>query len=353
MRKRLCWIRSFGFLAFGIPTFAWTYPVKEVEGAFCNQGNERCKIELPRILQADYLKYQKLFPYAQVYTVMWGGTYFWGWDFGFWSHQGVDIASPIWTPIVAVWEGEVVFAGEKGEWWKVVVIKHHWKGHILHSVYAHLEKIEVQVGTQVKEWDRIATMGSTWNSTGPHLHFQIDTHEGDHPFFPKGCWGTISEVVNEARCRNQVKENTLDPILFLETQGEIFLAERKQDPIQTSSFLTPQELSFQLSSSVAKLGKTLSLKIAPKITSDAFLREELILLSDADVEIFPTKIAYLGTGREITLHAKTRWLHQIKVMNWEKQIRVLSFFVLDQERLELLEKKSETSPQLKQLLTTL
>lgn len=85
-------------------------------------------------------------------------------------------------------DGEVVFAQEKGERGNVIVIKHLWKGHVLHSVYAHLEKIEVQVGDLVKEGDRIATMGSTGNSTGSHLHFQIDINEeGDHPFFPKGC----------------------------------------------------------------------------------------------------------------------------------------------------------------------
>ena len=339
---------------FSIPSsFSWSYPVKQVEGAFCEQGKERCTIELPRILQADYLKYQKLFPYSQVYTVMWWWTYFGGRDFGFWSHQGVDIASPKGTPILATGDGEVVFAQEKGEWGNVVVIKHVWKGHILHSVYAHLEKIEVQVGTQVKEWDRIATMGSTWNSTGPHLHFQIDTHEGDHPFFPKGCWGTISEVVNEARCRNQVKENTLDPILFLETQGEIFLAERKQDSIQTSSFLAPQELSFQLSSPVVLQGKPLSLLIAPKNNSDAFLKEELSLVSDADVEIFPTKVSYLGTGRTISLSAKSKGLHQIQIMNEWIWVKTLRFFVLNDERYQELEKKSENSPQLKELLSHL
>ena len=334
--------------------FSWSYPVKEVEGTFCEQGKEYCTIELPHILQADYLKYQKRFPYAQIYTVMWGWSYFWGWDFGFWSHQGVDIASPKGTPILAMGDGEVVFAQEKGERGNVIVIKHLWKGHVLHSVYAHLEKIEVQVGDLVKEGDRIATMGSTGNSTGSHLHFQIDINEeGDHPFFPKGCWWTISEVVNEARCRNQVKENTLDPILFLETQGEIFLAERKQAPSQISSFFDIQDLNFQLSSPVVMQGKPLSLLITPKNHSDAFLKDELSFLSDVDVELFPTKLFYLGAGRSISLSSKSKGLHQLQILKRWKKVKTFHFFVLNDERYQQLEKKSANSPQLRELLSNM
>lgn len=96
---------------------------------------------------------------------MWGGSYFGGRDFGFGSHQGVDIAGPIGTPIVAIGSGEVVWAQEKGEWGKVIVIKHLWQGMELHSVYAHLDEILVKVGDTIDEKQVIAKIGATGNAT--------------------------------------------------------------------------------------------------------------------------------------------------------------------------------------------
>ncbi len=89
-------------------------------------------------------------------------------------HTGLDIASPtgqVGAPITPFMDGEVIYAGEI--FWgygKHIIIDH---GNNLTSVYAHLDKIYVFKGQEVKVGDVIGTMGSTGWSTGPHLHFEI------------------------------------------------------------------------------------------------------------------------------------------------------------------------------------
>lgn len=85
-------------------------------------------------------------------------------------HAGMDIAVPKGTPIGAAADGEIVFAGWKGGYGNLVVIRHP-DGR--ESRYGHLDKINVAVGEQVSAGQNIANSGSTGKSTGPHLHFEI------------------------------------------------------------------------------------------------------------------------------------------------------------------------------------
>ena len=103
----------------------------------------------------------------------------------------------------------------------MIVIEHFWNNKLLYTVYAHLDEMIVKVGDLVKEEQLIGKTGDTGNTTGPHLHFQIETNtDGNHPFFPKGCKGSIDELVNEGNCFSEVKKNTLDPIYFLEVSSK-------------------------------------------------------------------------------------------------------------------------------------
>lgn len=85
-------------------------------------------------------------------------------------HGGMDIAVPKGTPIGAAANGEVVFAGWKGGYGKLVIIRHP-DGR--ESRYGHLDKINVEAGDTVFAGQNIAASGSTGKSTGPHLHFEI------------------------------------------------------------------------------------------------------------------------------------------------------------------------------------
>jgi len=85
-------------------------------------------------------------------------------------HRGVDIAVAQGTPIRAIHDGRVVSAGDAGSYGLCVVIEDE-KGY--QSRYAHCSSLSVTVGQDVKRGDVIAAVGSTGNSTGPHLHLEI------------------------------------------------------------------------------------------------------------------------------------------------------------------------------------
>ena len=86
------------------------------------------------------------------------------------SHTGLDIATSTGTPIVAAASGKVTFAGWKGSYGNMIVITH---SNGVQTYYAHCQKLLASVGTTVSQGQRIATVGSTGNSTGPHLHLEV------------------------------------------------------------------------------------------------------------------------------------------------------------------------------------
>ncbi len=85
-------------------------------------------------------------------------------------HRGVDIAAAQGTDIHAVQDGRVVSAGNAGGCGLCVVIEDE-KGY--QSRYAHCASLSVNAGQEVKRGDVIATVGSTGDSTGPHLHLEV------------------------------------------------------------------------------------------------------------------------------------------------------------------------------------
>jgi len=92
---------------------------------------------------------------------------------GYWSsgrHTGLDFAGSTGTPIRAAASGTVVEAGYAGAYGNRVVVKHS-NGY--ETTYNHLSKISVKPGQKVQTGDRIGALGSTGNSTGPHLHFEV------------------------------------------------------------------------------------------------------------------------------------------------------------------------------------
>ncbi len=85
-------------------------------------------------------------------------------------HKGIDMAGPIGTPILAADGGRVTQAGWDGAYGYSVMIDH---GNGYTTKYAHCNQLYVEVGQDVAQYEQIAEIGNTGNSTGPHCHFEI------------------------------------------------------------------------------------------------------------------------------------------------------------------------------------
>jgi murein DD-endopeptidase MepM/ murein hydrolase activator NlpD len=86
------------------------------------------------------------------------------------AHQGIDYAAPTGTRVRAVADAVVDYAGPKGGYGKVVILRHHGA---YTTVYAHLSRIAVRRGARVAQNDTIGFVGQTGWATGPHLHYEF------------------------------------------------------------------------------------------------------------------------------------------------------------------------------------
>src|SRR5207253_7445238 len=86
------------------------------------------------------------------------------------THKGTDYAAPTGTRVRAVGDAVVEFAGVKGGYGNVVVLRHNGQ---YSTVYAHLSRIAVRRGARIAQSDTIGYVGQTGWATGPHLHYEL------------------------------------------------------------------------------------------------------------------------------------------------------------------------------------
>jgi murein DD-endopeptidase MepM/ murein hydrolase activator NlpD len=86
------------------------------------------------------------------------------------QHHGIDFAAPMGTPVRAVGDGTVEFAGTQNGYGNIVILKHRSDQE---TVYAHLSRIDVKVGQSVSQSQVVGAVGMTGWATGPHLHFEF------------------------------------------------------------------------------------------------------------------------------------------------------------------------------------
>jgi len=106
-------------------------------------------------------------------------------------HAGIDFGAPSGAPIYAVSDGVVAFAGRRGGHGNYVRLSH---GGGLGTGYAHMSRIAVSAGTQVRTGQVIGYVGSTGLSTGPHLHYEL--YQNGRTVNPLSVRFTVQSQVN-------------------------------------------------------------------------------------------------------------------------------------------------------------
>jgi murein DD-endopeptidase MepM/ murein hydrolase activator NlpD len=113
----------------------------------------------PTILKLGYINSPSRGSISSNFGMRWGRM-----------HKGIDIAANLGTPINAALDGTVTYAAWQDGYGKVIKIDH---GKGTETTYAHCSSITVGMGEVVKKGEKIGEVGSTGNSTGPHLHFEV------------------------------------------------------------------------------------------------------------------------------------------------------------------------------------
>jgi murein DD-endopeptidase MepM/ murein hydrolase activator NlpD len=141
-------------------------------------------------------------------TYRYGSTYYGQMNI----HAGIDIDAPMYTPVLAAGPGRVVWAGyglfnfeprrADDPYGNAVAILHDFgfNNQPLYTLYAHMVAHDVYVGQDVKTGDVLGWVGSTGNSTGPHLHFEVregvngyyDTRNPELWVAPYAGWGVLA-----------------------------------------------------------------------------------------------------------------------------------------------------------------
>lgn len=170
----------------GDESFAYQFTDETGEtGYFDAEGNSLIRPFLKAPL--SYSRITSGFSYARFHPVLNTTT----------PHRAIDYAAPMWTPIMAVADGTVVYAGWNGGYGNFIEIRHNG---VYQTNYAHLVDYEVGYGDKVKQGDVIGYVGSTGYSTGPHLHYEVEVNgEKVNPLeveFPKG--ESVSEAYRAA-----------------------------------------------------------------------------------------------------------------------------------------------------------
>ncbi|MDO8648631.1 MAG: peptidoglycan DD-metalloendopeptidase family protein [Candidatus Peregrinibacteria bacterium] len=128
------------------------------------------------------------------------------------QHPGIDLKLAFGTPIGAVAGGKVYNVQRNDTLGLHVIVEHHRQEETFFSVYGHLEAVAVRLGDTVTPGQFLGTVGLTGNTSGPHLHLQIDRDRGGTPYTPY--------ATNSILTPGEAEKVTVSPVRFFSLYRE-------------------------------------------------------------------------------------------------------------------------------------
>lgn len=195
----------------------WELPLQQVSHPECKwvhrqELSDECKLalDIPREQSMSEL----------LISVLWWASYDDPHNQWFWWHLWIDMVSVLGTPVVAMWDGEVITAKYRAWYGNSITIRHEFQWETIYSNYSHLSVMNVSSWQRVLQWTKIWEVwrsGFTMGPYGYHLDFQITTAQSpSHPYGYHDCeeWSYM-EAVEQWLCREKLEKYTIDPLEFL------------------------------------------------------------------------------------------------------------------------------------------
>jgi murein DD-endopeptidase MepM/ murein hydrolase activator NlpD len=242
---------------------SFVYPLQQVSTIDCRaqqweQLEDDCKLNLPRIANANYAGYKDSTIHRQIYTVLRAAPYKAGRDQHTWAHAWVDIATARGTPLQSIGDGQVTYAWRQNGYGNVVKIKYLFKWQYIHAIYAHMDIIQVEAGQKISAGQRIGTVGNSgttfWALGWFHVHFEITKDNHGRPMYAyNGCPDLAKghmTIIQNGLCREQLFNHQYDPIVLFEQNrlwyniSEVVVEDSEiiEDPIQEpEEIIIPEE----------------------------------------------------------------------------------------------------------------
>jgi murein DD-endopeptidase MepM/ murein hydrolase activator NlpD len=208
---------------------SFVYPLQQVSTVECrtqyrNTMDPSCKLNIPRITNANYSQFKDSTIHRQIYTVLFAASYSAWRDQTAWAHIWVDIATARGTPLYSIGDGQVTYAGRQNGYGNVVKIKYLFKWQYIHAVYAHMDTIQVEAGQKISAGKQVGTVGNSGTTFGAlgwfHVHFEIAKDNRGRPMYGYNWCPDLSKwhmtIVQQWLCREELLANQYDPIVLFE-----------------------------------------------------------------------------------------------------------------------------------------